>query len=475
MSDSHSTTDVALIGGQGHEPRAVRGSRRNILGIIGPALMVSVGYMDPGNWATDLEGGARFGYSLLWVLLVSNAIALLLQGLSARLGIVSGLDLASGCRERYPAGLANALWGLAEIAIIACDLAELLGSAVALKLLFGLPLAMGAALTSLDVLLILALERRGKRRIEAVVLSLLITIAVCMLIELCFAAPSGRAVVSGFVPHLNSGSLYVAIGILGATVMPHNLYLHSGLSAQAAPKDQARALRNSNLTTTVALNVAMLVNAAILIVAAAAFHGRGLETVTLEDAHRLLAPLLGSALAPILFAVALLCAGQSASISGTLAGQYVMEGFWRVRISPALRRLITRTLALVPALLTLLIMGEGSVMSMLVASQVVLSLQLPFAVVPLIRLTSSTAVLGERVISARTRALAIASAIVIVGANTALVLGLIAELRQSAPAAAVLLMVAGSAALLLLVFVARAPLRGTSVSTPQALIERIQV
>jgi manganese transport protein len=442
--------------------------------MIGPAVLVSVGYMDPGNWATDLEGGARFGYSLLWVLLVSNGIALLLQGLSARLGIVSGLDLASGCRDSYPTGLANALWALAEIAIIACDLAELLGSAVALKLLFGLPLAVGAALTSLDVLLILALERRGKRRIEAVVLSLLITIAVCMLVELCFAAPSGSAILSGFVPHLNSGSLYVAIGILGATVMPHNLYLHSGLSAQVAPESQASALRTSTLTTAFALNIALLVNGAILIVAAAAFHGRGLEAITLEDAHRLLAPLLGSALAPILFAVALLCAGQSASISGTLAGQYVMEGFWRVRIAPAQRRLITRTLALVPALITLLIMGEGSVMSMLVASQVVLSLQLPFAVIPLIRLTSSPAVLGERVISARTRALAIASAVVIVAANTALVLGLIAELRHSAPAAAMLLTAAGSGALLLLVFVATVPLREVGLATPQRLVERSQ-
>jgi manganese transport protein len=422
--------------------------------------------MDPGNWATDIEGGTRFGYGLLWVLLLSNAVALLLQNLSARLGIVTGLDLASACREQYPQPVAYALWALAEVAIIACDLAELLGSAVALQLLFGFPLALGASVTSLDVLLILALEQRGKSRLESLVFSLLATIALCMLIELCLARPNANAIMSGFAPHLNQKSLYIAIGILGATVMPHNLYLHSGLCARVTHPDQARALRSSFWSTALALNLALLVNAAILILSAAAFHERGMDVVDLKEAHRLLAPVLGNALAPILFAVALLCAGQSASISGTLAGQLVMEGFWRVRISPALRRLITRALALLPALSVLLIAGESSVMSMLVASQVVLSLQLPFAVVPLIRLTNSAALVGKHASAATTRVLAAACALLIVLANGALIVNLIVELRERAPTAALLLAAAGCGALGLLCVVARVPLRADAARLP---------
>ncbi|HKU39585.1 MAG TPA: Nramp family divalent metal transporter, partial [Polyangiales bacterium] len=297
-----------------------------IVRFLGPALLVSVGYMDPGNWATDLEGGARFGYDLLWVLLASNVMALLLQNFCARLGIVSGTDLAAGCRREFSRPVGIGLWLLAEVAIVACDLAEVLGSAVALQLLFGIPVLWGALLTSVDVLVILMLQRRGMRRLEAVVLVLLLTIGACMLMEVWLAQPSASGILHGLRPTLTGESLPIAIGILGATVMPHNLYLHAALVPRVSPAQRPSALRRSFWSTALALNLALLVNAAILIVAAAVFWHRGLPIHDLRDAHQLLTPLLGSGIASVLFAVALLCAGQSATVSGTLAGQIVMEG-----------------------------------------------------------------------------------------------------------------------------------------------------
>jgi manganese transport protein len=360
---------------------------------LGPGMLVSVGYMDPGNWATDLEGGARFGYQLLWVLAISNLVALLLQTLAARLGLVSGLDLAQACREMYRPPAACMLWFLCEIAIIACDLAEVIGSAVALNLLFEIPMIWGATITVVDVLMILMLQRFGARRLEAVALVMVLTIAACFAFELCLVHPDWREAARGLRPRIDRSSLYIAIGILGATVMPHNLYLHSALvkTRVVAPRPhaQARALRFNFIDTLLSLNFAFLINAAILIVSAAVFFRAGVPVDDLRDAHRLLAPLLGVSVASVLFAVALLCAGQAATVTGTLAGQIVMEGFLRLRISPVARRMLTRLLAVVPAVAVLEFAGEQSALDLLVVTQVVLSLQLPFAIVPLIRFTSS--------------------------------------------------------------------------------------
>ena len=447
-------------------PSAPRGGQRSWLAYLGPACMVSVGYMDPGNWATDLEGGARFGHQLLWVLVVSNVMALLLQGLSAKLAIVSGRDLASACRESYGPRASAALWLLAEVAIVACDLAELLGSAIALNLLFGLPLIAGAALTSLDVLAILWLQRNGMRRLEALVLVLLMSIAGCLAIELVLAKPALGSLGQGLVPRLNGESLYVAIGILGATVMPHNLYLQSGLLRAAADRGDVRqqkiALKRSFWSTLLALNLALLVNAAILVLAATVFGGRHLAVTDLREAHRLLAPLLGASSASVLFAVALLCSGQSATVTGTLAGQIVMEGFVQLRVSPWLRRAITRGLAIVPALLVLALVGEGATMSLLVASQVVLSLQLPFAIVPLIRLTSAPNLMGALTTRPWLRRGASASAALILLANSALVLNITQELAQSSPALAGAIATLGLVSLGFLAWIAWVPLHGRS-------------
>lgn len=438
-------------------------NRRRWLAFLGPATLVSVGYMDPGNWATDLEGGARFGYQLLWVLVLSNLMALLLQSLSAKLGIVAGMDLASACRAHYSKGVSAALWVLAELAIIACDLAEVLGSAIALNLLFGVPLVMGAIITVLDVFLILALQRRGARTLEALVLTLLITIAVCLGVELLLVKPVFSEVTSGLVPKLDGASLYVAIGILGATVMPHNLYLHSALVPQrlksTRPSEQRQSLRRSFWSTALALNLALLLNAAILILAAAVFSTRGIEVSDLREAQRLLAPLVGTSAASILFAVGLLCSGQSATITGTLAGQIVMEGFVRLRVSPVVRRMITRSLAIIPAVLVLSIVGADGTMSLLIASQVVLSLQLPFAVLPLIRLTSSKALMGGFVNGRVVRVAAWACAVLVTSANVALVSLTMHNLRESAPLLSSLLAGAAIAGLGLLGWVCFVPLR----------------
>jgi manganese transport protein len=421
---------------------------------LGPAMLVSVGYMDPGNWATDLEGGARFGYQLIWVLLASNLMALLLQNLCARLGVVTGMDLATACRTQYSRPLRVTLWILAELGIIACDLAEVLGSAVALHLLFGISTLSGALLTSADVLLILMLQQRGMRRLEAVVLVLLVSIGACMLVEVCLAGPSLAGIAGGLHPHLSGESLYVAIGILGATVMPHNLYLHSALVPRVSASDRRGALRRNLWSTGVALNLALLVNVAILVVSAAVFWSRGLQVDDIREAHRLMAPLLGSGAASALFAVGLLCAGQSATVSGTLAGQIVMEGFLELKVHPMLRRAVTRSLAMIPALGVLACVGDSGLMSLLIGSQVVLSLQLPFAVVPLIKLTSSRELMGDFANGPLVRWFASASALLIVLANGALVARTVSQNWHSLPWLAALVAGVSALSMLLLVRVA---------------------
>jgi manganese transport protein len=444
-------------------PANSRGAGR----FLGPALLVSVGYMDPGNWATDLEGGARFGYDLLWVLIASSLIALLLQNLCARLGVVTGLNLASACQREFSRPVSFTLWILAELGIIACDLAEVLGSAVALHLLFGVPVLAGALLTSFDVLLILMLQQRGMRKLEAFVLTLLSSVGVCMLVELWFAKPSIADVAGGLQPRLNGDSLYLAIGILGATVMPHNLYLHSALVPHVSVEGRQQALRRNFWSTGLALNLALVVNAAILILAASVFWARGLPVDDLRDAHRLLSPLLGTGLASALFALGLLCAGQSASVSGTLAGQIVMEGFLQLRLSPLMRRALTRGLAIVPAVGVLAVAGDSALMALLVGSQIVLSLQLPFAIVPLIKLTRSRSLMGPDANRTLSHVCATACACLIVVANLALVARTVAQAWHSVPALSALLAVAGVASLGFLARVATVSLRsdtGTSVA-----------
>ncbi len=422
MTNLEHTVDMRL-----HVPgRMDAPGRWRVLGFAGPAAMISVGYMDPGNWATDLEGGARFGYQLMWVLLASNLIAMVLQSLAARLGIAGRVDLAQACRAHYAWPVAMALWLLCEVAIIACDLAELLGSAIALNLLFGLPLAWGALVTGLDVMLILALQHYGVRKLEAIVAVLVLTIGACMAIELVLARPVWGDVAGGFVPRLDAASLLVAVGILGATVMPHNLYLHSSLvqtrRIEPTAAGKREAIRYNLLDTALALNIAFIINAAILALSASTFFAHGVVVTELRQAHELLTPALGTALASTAFAVALLAAGQSSTITGTLAGQVVMEGFVQLRMSPIKRRLLTRALAIVPAVGVLLYSGETGVLQLLVMSQVVLSLQLPFAIVPLIRFTSSRRIMGEFISPRWLRRLACAAAVLIVGLNGWLVM-----------------------------------------------------
>ena len=365
----------------------------------GPAYLVSVGYMDPGNWATDLEGGARFGYRLLWVLVMSNAMAVLLQTLSARLGIVAGRDLAQACRESYPRPITHALWVLCEIAIAACDLAEVLGAAIALNLLFHIPLLAGVAITALDTLLVLWFQNFGIRIIEAFVLALIAIIAGCFGVEIFLAKPDMSEVVTGLIPRLNSQSLYVAIAMLGATVMPHNLYLHSALvqTRRIGLSEAAKriACRYNLIDSAVALNGAMLVNAAILVMAGAVFFKRHINVTEIQQAHLLLSPLLSTSVASAVFAIALLCSGQSSTLTGTLAGQIVMEGFLNFRMRPWLRRLVTRSLAIVPAALTIYFSGDQGTYHLLLLSQVILCMQLPFAIIPLIHFTSDRRRMGD--------------------------------------------------------------------------------
>ena len=408
---------------------------RRLLAFGGPAYLVSVGYMDPGNWATDLEGGARFGYQLLWVLVLSNAMAVLLQTLSARLGIVAGRDLAQACREAYPRPVSYALWGLCEIAIAACDLAEVLGAAIALNLLFGIPLLMGVLITAADTLLILWFSRFGIRLIEAIVLGLVGTVGICFLIEILLARPDFGAMAKGLIPRISGESLYVAIGILGATVMPHNLYLHGALvQTRRIGKSAAEkrvACRFNLFDSVIALNGALLVNAAILVLSASTFFSRGIVVNEIQQAHELLSPLLGSAMASVLFAVALLASGQSSTLTGTMAGQIVMEGFLNFRMRPWLRRLVTRLVAIVPAALTVWYSGEQGTYKLLILSQVMLSMQLPFAVIPLIQFTSSRDKMGEFANAVWVRVLAWTAAAIIVSLNVWLVIRIFGEWIQA--------------------------------------------
>lgn len=419
----HSQANRAYSLPEVHESVGIEhGSRwKRLLAFAGPAYLVSVGYMDPGNWATDLEGGARFGYRLLWVLVASNLMALLLQTLASRLGIVTRLDLAQACRDEYPAAISYILWVLGEIAIIACDLAEVLGAAIGLNLLFHIPLLTGVLLTAADTLLILWFTRLGIRFIEAFVLALIAIVGLCFAFEIFFAHPSTSEVLSGLIPRLSSDSLYIAVGIFGATVMPHNLYLHSALVQTrrigTTDEEKRQACKFNLIDSTVALNGALFVNAAILMVAAAVFFKRGIVVTEIQQAHQLLTPLLGTTAASVLFGLALLCAGQSSTLTGTMAGQIVMEGFLRFRIQPWLRRAITRFLAIVPAALTIVYAGEEGSYKLLILSQVILSLQLPFAVIPLVSLTSSRKRMGAFANPAWVRVAAWLSAIVILALN----------------------------------------------------------
>ncbi|HYO81498.1 MAG TPA: Nramp family divalent metal transporter [Bryobacteraceae bacterium] len=411
---------------------------RRMFAFAGPAYLVSVGYMDPGNWATDLEGGARFGYQLIWVLLMSNFMAILLQTLSARLGIVAGRDLAQACRETYPRPVSWALWALCEVAIAACDLAEVLGAAIGLNLLFNLPLLAGVVLTAADTLLILWFTRFGIRVMEAFVLALVSIIALCFGVEILLAQPNFGEMAAGLIPRLTDQSLYVAIGILGATVMPHNLYLHSALVQTrrigSSDAEKRTACRYNLVDSVVALNGALFVNAAILILAATVFFKRGLPVTEIQQAHLLLAPLLGTGLASTLFAVALLCAGQSSTLTGTMAGQIVMEGFLNFRMRPWLRRLITRMLAVIPAVITIMLAGEAGTYKLLILSQVILSLQLPFAVIPLIHFTSDRARMGAFANAKWAKALAWIAAAIIVVLNLRLVYTTISSWLETAGA-----------------------------------------
>jgi len=400
---------------------------RKVLAFAGPGYLVAVGYMDPGNWATDLAGGSQFGYTLLSVILISNLMAVLLQGLASKLGIVSGRDLAQACRDHYSPRVNFGLWVLCEIAIAACDLAEVIGTAIALNLLFGIPIAWGVGITALDVLIVLYLQNKGFRVLEALVIALIATVGLCFLFELIVSRPELGGVLRGFVPSsgilFDQEKLYIAISILGATVMPHNLYLHSSIvqtrKYDLSQEGKREAVRFAFVDSTIALSFALFINAAILIVAAATFHRTGnTQVAEIQDAYQLLSPLLGVGAASIVFALALLASGQNSTLTGTLAGQIVMEGFLNIRIRPWLRRLITRAIAIVPAAIVAILYGESGTAKLLVLSQVVLSLQLSFAVFPLVMFTSDREKMGEFANSTWLKALAYLVAFVIAALNT---------------------------------------------------------
>lgn len=383
-----------------------KGGWRKVLAFLGPGYMVAVGYMDPGNWATSLAGGSQFGYTLLTVALISNIMAIVLQSLSARLAVASGRDLAQACRDAYPKWVAVPLWILAELAIVATDIAEVIGTAIGLNLLFGIPLELGVLITALDVFLILWLQNRGFRWLEAFVIVLLGVIAVAFIIQIAMADPDWRAVIVGFAPTVeivrNPEMLYLALGILGATVMPHNLYLHSAIVQTRAWGDslpeRREALKLATLDSTIALMFALCINASILILAAASFHASGQTGVAeLGEAHVLIGPLLGSTAAPALFAIALLACGLNSTVTATLAGQIVMEGFLRMRLTPVVRRMITRGLAIIPASAVTILYGSQGTAELLILTQVVLSLQLSFAVIPLVSFTTNRGKMGELV------------------------------------------------------------------------------
>lgn len=427
LSEVHETVDTTV-------PR--KGWKR-ILAYIGPAYLVSVGYMDPGNWATDLQGGAKFGYQLIWVLLMSNLMALILQSLSARLGIVRRRDLAQANRETYPPVVNFCLYVLAELAIAACDLAEVLGMAIGIHLLTGLPILWGTVITVLDTFLFLFLQRWGIRKLEAFIIALVAIIGLSFLVQILIARPAVGDVVGGLVPGmLNDGALYIAVGIIGATVMPHNLYLHSALvqtrKINPDTKGIKTALKYNLIDSTIALNAAFLVNTAILVLAATVFFKTGnTEVAKIQEAHHLLEPLLGSSIAPILFAIALIAAGQSSTVTGTMAGQIVMEGYLHLRINPWLRRLLTRLIAIVPALLVIVIYGDEKVDDLLLFSQVILSIQLGFAVIPLIHFVSDQSTMGEFVIGQKTKIMAWLVALILVFLNVNLAVEEVATLFHS--------------------------------------------
>ncbi|MBI4930304.1 MAG: Nramp family divalent metal transporter [Bacteroidetes bacterium] len=450
LDDVHSTVDTAKYSG----------FWKKLFAFVGPAYLISVGYMDPGNWATDIAGGSKFGYALVWVLIMSNLMALLLQSLSARLGLVRGLDLAQASREAYHPVINFFNWILCEIAIAACDLAEVIGMAIGLQLLFHIPLLVGVSITVLDTILILFLQRYGMRKMEAFIIALILTMGFAFICEMIFARPDVTGIVKGFIPSIpNSDALYIAIGIIGATVMPHNLYLHSALvqtrKFERTSEGIRSAIKFNFIDTAVALNMALFVNGAILILAAAAFYNSGLTDVSeIQDAHKLLEGILGTKFAPILFAVALIAAGQSSTLTGTLSGQIVMEGYLNLRLQPWLRRLITRLLAIIPAFLTIYILGEDSTGELLVLSQVILSLQLGFAVIPLIHFTSDKIKMGEFVIKPWVKVCAWLTAGIIVSLNVKLVIETIIDWIQnsenSVPIYLIVVPVASAAGVLLL-------------------------
>jgi manganese transport protein len=399
---------------------------RKMLAYGGPGYLVSVGYMDPGNWATDLAGGSKFGYSLLSVILLSNLMAILLQALCVRLGVATGRDLAQSCRDNFSRPVSFCLWILCEIAISACDLAELVGSAIALQLLFGIPLAIGVCITALDIFVVLFLQHKGFRYIEALVITLVALIGGCFIAELIFARPDFGSVLQGYLPQTeivrNPEALYIAIGILGATVMPHNLYLHSSIvqtrNWEDTPDKKREAIKFGTIDSTVALSLALFINSAILILAAAVFYTSGKHDVAeIQDAYQLLSPMLGIGPASAIFAIALLASGQNSTLTATMAGQIVMEGFLHLKLKPWVRRFCTRLVAIVPALVTIIWFGEGSTTSLLIFSQVILSLQLSFAVIPLIMFTSDRRLMGEFVNPRWLKVLAYAVATIIVGLN----------------------------------------------------------
>jgi manganese transport protein len=403
-----------------------KGFWRKLLAYAGPGYLVSVGYIDPGNWATGIAAGSKFGYSLLSIILLSNLMAVFLQALCVRLGVATGRDLAQACRDYFPRPVTFILWILCEIAIIACDLAELLGSAIALQLLFGLPLAIGVALTALDVMMLLFLQGKGFRYVEALVITLVSTVGICFAAEIFFAKPDIGQVLAGYLPQkeilMNGEMLYLAIGILGATVMPHNLYLHSSIvqtrAWQPEIKKRWEAIKFGTIDSTIALSFALFINSAILIVSASVFYGNGHhEVAELQDAYQLLSPVVGVKVASLLFAIALLASGQSSTLTATLAGQVVMEGFLEIRLPSWLRRLITRLMAIIPALLVILIFGESTTGGMLVFSQVVLSLQLPFAVIPLVLFTSDRKIMNGFVNPYWLKIVAWAIALIIISLN----------------------------------------------------------
>ena len=425
LSEVHGTIDTT-----GKKP-----GWRRAFSFLGPAYLVSVGYMDPGNWATDLAGGSQFGYTLIWVLLMSNLMALLLQGLSARLGIVRGRDLAQANREAYPRSINFILYLLAEIAIAACDLAEVLGMAIGIQLLTGLPLVWGVSITVLDTFLLLYLQRLGMRKMEIFIITLVAIIGISFFIQIIMAKPDLASVATGFIPtKLNDKALYIAIGIIGATVMPHNLYLHSALvqtrKIDRTDKGIQQAIRFNRIDTTIALNLAFFVNAAILIVAASVFFTSGKHVEAIKEAHHLLPSFLGK-LAPVLFAVALIAAGQSSTITGTLAGQIIMEGYLSLRINPLLRRLITRMLAIIPALIVIIVYGESNVDALLIFSQVILSLQLGFAIIPLIHFVSDKKTMGTFAIKNIIKTAAWLVAAVLIGLNLNMLLNAASPVFES--------------------------------------------